>query len=589
MKIKKLLCLLLTLTMILPIFSGCGKEKEKEIPMPVLNPELQLLEDSYECAEEITDFLTCNIDYVSTGDGKLSNTEILDLFEHPKIQVDDWDVVTLGATTMQEVVDIIDAANERYVTEKTDALIAERQKLIDEEYEAAKAKAEAAGKTYNEQKKAVRTDDINFVAPYGYWLQFAGEEGYYDYTPTYLVNPSIFKTLYLVVYKYDIPYMYFTFHSTRIYNTGITQESDWVVNAAQASYVGDHINQETGELLSYVDVDGLNKAAKKNMRMSGNILFSGEGFTWKSLEILCHALGLPEGVKSAGYEQSSNRQFAYYTIEFRANPFEVDETLLGYTGVNVPIVQLVATFDLVAQTCLNWTVNTYNNYESYKDRYHDYSQQLEINVHDYIVDTKDYEGMRETIHKWIDKNCLPYRSEYCVVDSTTQKVVGILNAGLLNADIEIDVDGTKYVCVEHSTEDGYIDGIYVPKDEYLNGSYINQKRFWIRCCLLNEDDVLVAYYDGQTNKIEMINGSIIYVANVETGEHGYKNVKVLDSNAVDQLLLVYVKTYQFNAYDAEVLKEIAQFDGVIAIEEYLIEVLESEEEPESPKTPESQE
>ena len=559
------------------VFAGCSTEKEKEIPMPVLDPEIQLLEDSYESKKEITDNLTCVIDYVSEGEQTLSTTNILHLFEHPKIQVDNLDVVTLGQTTMQELVDIVDEANTNYITEKTDALIAERQKLIDEEYEAAKAKAEAAGKTYDTPKKTVRTDDINFEAPYTYYLLMDGEETLYYYTPTYLVNPGIYGTINFLIYKYNIPYVYFTFKATNIYNLGITQESDWIVNAANIANVSDHINAETGLPLSYVDVDGLNKAAKKNVRMSGNILFSGEGFTWDSLETLCLALGLPEGARSAGYQQSSNKQFGYYTVTYRVNPFEFDENLLAYTGVAVPIVTYVATFDLIEQTCLAWSVEMYSDYEIYNGKYHEVGDSFEVNVHDYTVDTGDYDGMRETIHEWIDDNAMSWKTEYHAIDTATNESLGILETGTLNADSEIVIKGKPYICLDSKIKDGSLVGTYVPQDDYYNNNYANQKVLKICCCLVNQDNAIVAIYNGQKNEIELMNGQSYYVANVEETENGYKNVQVIDRNGVDQLLLVYVKTYQFNSYEAETLKEIAQFDGVIAIEEYLMDLFENEE------------
>ena len=125
--------------------------------------------------------------------------------------------------------------------------------------------------------------------------------------------------------------------------------SDWVITAIQAADVSEYMYEKVEgskkkqlkeKIPEFIDVDGLNKAAKQNMFMNGNISFGGGNFNWESLMKFCKALGLVEGSKKHGFTQSSDKQFTYYTIYFAANPFEKEDVNVYDDTVQIPWIKM---------------------------------------------------------------------------------------------------------------------------------------------------------------------------------------------------------------------------------------------------------
>ena len=193
---KRIIALILVLVSITSLFASCGN-KEKVISAPTLIPEEQIMADKYALNDDITNMVKFTMDYTKTRreDGKTSINEKITTYalsEHFGIQVDNWKSIVIGIDTMGDILAEIDARNAKYVEEQTAALIAARQKAIDEEYEKAKAEAEANGKTYTKEKKSVRTDDIHFDNPYAYTLAIGNDKkkAAEPYQETLLIDPS---------------------------------------------------------------------------------------------------------------------------------------------------------------------------------------------------------------------------------------------------------------------------------------------------------------------------------------------------------------------------------------------------------------
>lgn len=588
-KLWKPVALLLTTTMVMSTLVGCGSEAEvKEVV-----PETQLFEDTYERNAEITDMMTYTMDYMSDLDDDqdsstidMDDLEIATLFDYMKVQVDGWDCVEVGLSTMGEIVSVIDAANEEHVTSNTQAIIDERQTEIDQEYEAAKAKAEAKGKKYTKAKKEVRTDDIDIEAPYAYMVTFEDDETT-DYQPTLLVDPSKYDEIYLDVSKYGIPYVRFEFIETsNICNTKITQESDWVMNGVTAADVSSYqtVNDD-GDVVDtqdFVDADGLNKAAKKNMYMSGNIAFGGEGFTWDSLMLLCSALQLVEDESPHGYEQSSDKNFTYYTIELLTNAFQRSGTIVGSDKIYCPVTRLVATFDPLTQVCLNWTIDTYHDSEHYSDQRHDLKEANHVNVHQYQVDTNDYDGMRESIKTWIKNNALETTTEYCALDESEKNpLMGIVETGSKNLTIEPVIDGVTYNCLESTKNaDGSITGTFITKEDLaasesagteaqVDQYIMEHSHTWtVRCCLLDENNNIIGSVENINQTINY-DSTVYYVADYENTDIGYKDIRLLTEPQLQSLLVLYIKTYQLNKSQAQEMTNLYKSENIFSAKEYV--------------------
>jgi hypothetical protein len=594
--IIRLLYLTLSLILITSTLTGCLSEEEV---IPEIVPEEQIFEDSYERNSEITDIMTYSIDYITSERALFSSMDVLTLFNHIKVQVDNWECVTVGTTTMGEIATLIDSANSNYIAEKTNEIIAERQAVIDAEYEERVKNAEEKGKTYDKPKKEVRTDDIHFDNPYTYTVTLGDNKKAepIEYQKTLLVDPSTYRVIYFDVAKYGIPYVRFEFKmANNTYNTRITQESDWVMNGVKAADVSSYGLSEDGKeqletIPSFVDADGLNKAAKQNIYMSGNIAFGGEGFNWDSLMLLCNALELVEDERHHSFKQSSDDNFTYYTIMLYTNIFESNPEYIDEEKVYFPCTRLIATFDPLTQVCLNWTVDTYTASQSFHNKVHDISDPVNVNVHEYKVDTNNYENMRDTIKYWIDSNAIKTTTAYCALDrDNNDKMFGVVETGMSNISIEVTIDGILYSCLGYSENgDGSIFGTYVTVDD-LNkaetmeaedaNKYINShtKNLTIACCVLNEDgEILGRVVDG-INMLTWADGIQYHIADYELTDAGYKNVRVLTEELVSKLLMVYTKTYKLDAVQNTEIQSIFRHDGVMAVRNYIDELFAEAEE-----------
>lgn len=576
--------------------TGC---LEEENTLPALVPEEQIFKDEYDRREYIDNYITYTIDYMSSesnGWDLFETVDIVHLFKHPDIQIDDWDCITVGVSKMHEIIKIIDTFNEKHVTSKREAIIAERQAIIDAEYEEAVRKAEEKGKTYDKPKKEVYTDDLVFDNPYTYVVRIGedSETPPVEYQPKLLIDPDRHGAIYLDVSKYGIPYVCFEFKSRwGMYNDMITQESDWVMNGVRAANVSAYMYDANGNVNmeaapTFVDEDGLNKAAKQNIYMSGNIALGGEGFSWDSLMLLCNALELVnKGWSGNSFEQSSDENFTYYTLTMTANVFDIDPDLISSQpdSIEAPCIRLVATFNPLTQSCLNWTIDTYTESRGLDADVHELSDVYEVNVHEYKVDTNDYEGMRQSIKNWVNENAIKTDTVYyAFAQNKKQDLIGVLDTGIYGYNTETRIDGELYVCLEASQqEDGTIVGTYIKATDYEQAELEEDPEAYIikhsvpvtiACCVVNEDGEILGYVvDGKT-KLTQTNGTVYYIVDYEKNDSGFKDVKVMTSDLISRLLTVYTKTYTLNESQNAELAKIVQDEnrGALALRDHVNEM-----------------
>ena len=394
--------------------------------------------------------------------------------------------------------------------------------------------------------------------------------------------------------------MRFGFYSkSHLYNTRITQEADWVVNGVRAADVSAYATNSNGvenfKIPDFVDVDGLNKAAKQNIVMNGNIAFGGDGFTWESLMLLCNALQLNEGKSVNGFKQSSDKKFTYYTITLCTNPFEYNPEAITNNTVYAPTTRLIATFDPLTQVCVNWTIDTYTSYTSFSNKTHDISEPINVNVHEYQVDTNNYAAMRETIKTWITNNSLKTTTEYCVIDmndtKNKNKIVGTVDTGWSNILIEPIVDGVTYYSIDaQENNDGTVTGLYVSAEDYAYAEtletqgeidaylYEHAHNWKIMCCVLDENGEIVAQMKEGTTKLIADSGEPYYIADYELTESGYKDVRLLTESMVSQLLMLYTKTYKLSEEQNTEIQNVFRSSGVVAVKDYVDELFADAEE-----------
>ena len=595
-KLIRVTSLVLVVVTVLSLFAGCSKGET--VTVKPLVPEKQIFEDSYTKNADITEFVTYATDYITNDNSKVGTMHIYNLFDLMSVQVDDWDSIVIGKSTLGEIVKIIDASNKNYVDSRTQAIIDERQAIIDKEYEEAKAAAEKKGKTYNKEKKKVRTDDIKFDNPYSYQITIGkgSKVAPENYQETYLVDPARSKMIILHIKKYGIPYVTINFNVLNgWYNTRITQESDWVCNGIQAADVTQYIEalnaarkkeNKNAELIipEYYDVDGLNKAAKKNMVMSGDIRFSGEGFSWESLMILCNALNLGEKDRKQGFKQSSDDKFAYYTITLCTNPENTNAHAFSEEDVAFPMITMVATFDKLTQECLNWTLSTSKQAVTrVNGKNHDVTRDRKVNVKDFQVDTNNYAGMRQSINTWIDEHAIG-KMYYCAFDTTKSDnkkngFVGIVDTGLTNVEIEPVINGVQYICIEAKREGDAIVGKYITKEDNDKAATLGDKQaayieshtmsLKISPAIVDSKNELIAHVVNDQLTMTSINGVVYQVAQFEKDGSEYKDVALLDSDNTYKLMMLYIATYELTSEQTTSMKEAFDAKGLIGVRKYV--------------------
>lgn len=594
-KMTRPISLLLVLVMMLSFFVGCAEEETVEVP--VIVPAEQLMSDEYEVNEDINNEMSYYIDYLRKykTDGTFSNKMlIVQMFSMFKIQIDDWESIVLGSASMGDITALIEDKNVQYVNNKTQAVIDERQALIDKEYNEAKEKAEASGKEYNKAKKEVYTEDIKFDKPYTYKLYLGKikSENAKSYEPTRLIDSSKNKTIYMVVSKYGIPYVQFEFAKVNnVFNTGILQESDWIVNGVKAANVSSYGMSSDGKTKlenppEFVDVDGLNKAAKKNMVMSGNIPFGGDGFTWESLNLLCEALELTEGANEHGFKKTSDKQFTYYTIVLGTNMFESDDSLFDESKMVMPYTTLVATFDPLTQVCVNWTIDMNSRTENYKQYLHSLTRKIDVNVREFQQDTTDYEGRRQTIKNWIDDHSANASSAFVayVAGKDGEEKFGIVDTGLKNLHIEPTIDGVKYSTIELlESEDGTdwvgdfisledLERAYQQADTAATEEYIakHTKTFIIRNTALDAEGNVVGVITPDSPHLKYtVDNGVYYIVESTMVDGHPTDVKTLTTTQIDELFYTYATTYRLKSVQYDEMINVFNTNGVLAAREYV--------------------
>ena len=600
-KLIRITSLVLVIITVLSLFAGCSKGET--VAAKPLVPEKQIFEDSYTKNSNITDFVSYSTDYITNDNTSVGDMQVYNLFDLFSVQVDDWDSVIVGKTTMGELVATIDASNKNYVESRTQAIIDERQAIIDNEYEEAKAAADKKGKTYNKEKKKVRTDDIKFDNPYQYYIVIGDNDVSESYQPTYLVDPARASRITFYVTKYGIPYVTFDFAVVSdLYNTRITQESDWVMNGLGAADVTNYVMnseqnknaKEDSDIIfpEYYDADGRNKAAKKNIIMSGNIAFSGAGFSWESLMVLCNALNLGEKNRKQGFIQSSDDKFAYYTITLCSNPENTNPHAFAEENVRFPMITLVATFDKLSQECLNWTICTYaNGIMNVSGKYHDVTRNKKVNVKDFQVDTNNYSGMRESINTWIDEHAAG-TMYYCAFDTSKldnkkHGFFGVVNTGLTNIELEPVINDVQYICLSSKREGESIVGKFITKADNDHAATLGDKQaayveshaveFKIEPAVVNDKNELIAHVTDSRLTMTGINDYVYQVARVEKDGSEYKKVALLDNDNTYKLLMLYIATYELNSEQSETMKVKFDETGLIGVRSYVDDLFASAE------------
>ena len=597
-KLIRITSLVLVVITVLSLFAGCGKKEPEIAP---LVPEKQIFEDSYTQNADISEYVGYATDYITNDNSQIGEMLIYNMFDLMSVQVDDWNSIIVGKTTMGELVKIIDESNKNYVEAKTQAIIDQRQAVIDQEYEEEKAAAEKKGKEYKKEKKKVRTDDIHFDNPYAYTIKIGTNKKVVpeEYRATYLVDPTKCKNISFDVTKYGIPYVHFDFHVLNYYyNTRITQEADWVLNGVQAADVTEYVlgdaktqkqNAKKGievEIPEYFDDDGRNKAAKKNMRMSGEILFSGDGFNWESLMVLCNALNLGEKDKKQGFKQSSDDKFAYYTITLCTNPENTYPNAFSSEEVVFPMITLVATFDKLTQECLNWTIDTYTSpVTRINGKNHDVTRNRKVNIREFQVDTNNYKGMREAVNVWIDDHAVG-EMHYCAFDTSKldnkkHGLIGVVNTGLTNVDIEPVINNIQYVCLNSKREGDVIVGDFITKEDndkaatmgdksaaYIESHKINLK---IEAAIVQGDN-LIAHVTNDNKVMKGIDETEYQVARFDKSGSEYKDVVLLNSENTYKLLMFYITTYELTSEQTEEMKTVFNEKGLVGVRAYVDEL-----------------
>jgi hypothetical protein len=581
-KIKKILCLILSIVVFVPLCTGCFSEGE----VVEVVGEQQMMKDEYIPNSQITNYIPYWVDYViNLG---VDDIEVATMYDFFDIQVDDWDCVTIGVTTMKELVSAIERSNRNYIMRKTAEIIETRQDEIDREYAQNAKEAEKDGKEYTKKKKLVRIDDIAIASPYAYTIKFGeGEEAEpVEYQPTLLVDPSTYNMLYLDVTKYGIPYVRFEFANNEIVNSRITQEADWVVNGAQAASLAGTVylegSEEDGYSTAYdfVDVDGRNKAAKKNVRMSGNVALGGEGFTWDSLMKLCQALQLEDYaedyVDENYFHQTSDANFTYYTLMLNTNPFAANPKLPKIGEIDYQITRLIATFDPLSQVCVNWALDTYTETGYVNGDEHKLNNPKRVNVHEYQVDTRDYVGMRNTISAWIDANALPTVTAYCAFDSK-DKLFGVVDSGITNVTLSPIINGVEYDCLDYDIDGDIITGKYISvadhdaalmceTEEEIN-KFIDEKTVTLKigCYIIYDGNKVVSAFNENIKDIFWDETSYFVASYAGDSGSGYRNVRLLDETGATQLMVLYLQTYELDDSQYDQLKVVKEEKGLIAI------------------------
>ena len=608
-KWTRALCGSLALLMSTTTLVGCSKEEvvvdKKVVTLPA---EEQILTDTYKQNPAINEYMTYTTDVATyidyTSNDPQSYTSLWKLFDVHSIQIDCMDLIYLGESRMGDIVKCVDDANKAAVEYATESVRAARQKAIDDAYEKERAAAAAKGKEYNKPKAVADISDLNYVNPYRYKLAYDNTDKetkdqypyiWIDYDAQRLIDPDTTSTLYLFILKYDVPYVQCTFQSVegdmtyrpsakmgeqsirvKMFNNLIDQEKDWILTKISAADCTFLVDLETYYVPPYVDSDWKSKGSKNNMVTNGNIRFGGEGFDWDSLMTLCKALGLVmydvkatynwrgtttqvSNAKASSYLQHSDSAFTYYTIYLPINKF--------YKQVNgdyaIPIATITVTFNKITNACINWDIDYGKWYHCFpKSTIHSPSEVYEVNVRSHQLDTTDYKGMLKTVNDWIAANKTQADFGYYLVNKEGV-VLGKIDNGLSNYQIELSVNGEKYYCTQPPADLSSMQGYYITqaekdalvaegKDESTTDIAAVSKLYYIMCMAVGTSEkgqmIPLGYFNNTgvlVNEKKQPSGYYIHSIDYDA-QTGYKNAVIIGQEVFDLLLQMYIRTFKFS-------------------------------------------
>lgn len=609
-KWKRATCGLLAVLMATSSMAGCGGKKEEVVDKKVVSlpAEQQILTDSYQQNPAINEYMTYTTDVASYTDYSKTKpetyTSLWKLFDVHTIQIDCMDLIYLGESTMGDIVQRVDDANKAAVKYATESVRAARQKIIDDAYAAEKAKYEAKGKPYNKQKAVADISDLNYVNPYRYRLAYDNTDKetkdqypyiWIDYDAPRLVDPDTTPTLYLFILKYDVPYVQCTFQrvegdmtyrpnarngeqkiQVKMYNNLIDQEKDWVLTRIAAADCTFLVDQQTLYVPPYVDEDWNSKGSKNNMVTNGNVRFGGAGFDWDSLMTLCKALGLVmydvkvtynwrgttaqvSNAKASSYLQHSDSYFTYYTIYLPINKF-YKQTNGDYA---IPIATLTVTFNKKTNACINWDIDYGKWYHVFPaSTVHMPGEVYEVNVRSHQLDTTDYYGMLKTVDDWINANKVQADFGYYLVNKDGV-VIGKIDNGLSNYQIELSVNGQKYYCTQPPSDLSSMQGYYITqaekdalaaegKEDSDTAIADVSKLYYIMCMAVGTTEkgqsIPLGYFNNTgvlVNDKKEPAGYYIHDIDYDP-QTGYKNAVIIGQEVYDLLLQMYIRTFKFS-------------------------------------------
>jgi hypothetical protein len=207
-------------------------------------------------------------------------------------------------------------------------------------------------------------------------------------------------------------------------------------------------------------------------------------------------------------------------------------------------------------------------------------------VHEYQVDIKNYEAMRELIKSWIMDNSTRATVSKCAVDLNGSYIGKIESEDAETKDIVIN--GQLYRFLEMKKYDGDSFGVYI-KDEDLKIAESMESLSEKETFLGSHSYMwVIKYYaiDLNNNKLGvfdekqhmLINDEkIYYVAHYELIDGEYKDLCLLTEDSVWQLLMLYTKTYRLNNSQNASMQSVFYESGVMAVKTYINELFAEDE------------
>ena len=324
-KIIKSIITMLTCFMMCLSLTGCVDESQEEL----------IKFEKYKCSDSLkNNVLTPSTFYLVTyGLGTRYEG-----YQYPSIQVDDKCFITLGTTTLGEIVAMLTGVS---VEEQiNNAKEGDEGKLKDtpEKIEANKKKQRASKEkeskkeetkdTEQEENKKKQEDkqekeESKEESPYSFYLKLDDGETR-SYAPIYLISSEQIGKETVLVYKHGIPYIQFNFSNYYQKNRGIRQESALIITGVEMLATTEE----------YADKDGFNKAAKKNTWVNGGLSFSGDGLEYTTMPNYFESLGLPEGdgyrLASEYFTRTDNEKFYYCANLYGREPVYTDTMMFLY-------------------------------------------------------------------------------------------------------------------------------------------------------------------------------------------------------------------------------------------------------------------